>query len=352
MKKYFSLATLLTLLSLTATSQIRNSTYYSRDNINLFPDSIRVEFPDEQAFVVFELKEYNGNRTLSDFNTNLKDLIFYIKKTSNDKDFTITPHQAKVVFNGNGDKEIEVASTKSIPTKLSIKNNQMTELLPPGWEIIIRKADSKIYIYGKNLDSIEKIVGTDFSLVTTKINGQSLQSIGRKSIKARLIVRNGIVENADIEIKHPGDFLFVHPAVGFGFVSDAFYPSFTLGLAAIFRDRYGRKNHMIKLSEDYLLFTRRRLDGKLTVGPNMGISLSYGANYAKNSVSPLWMTVGVGVISNHRNNTAYDTYFRGNTMRIFASFDVRNNFTIIPEMFLTDDVSNQIYGLRLNFNLP
>jgi hypothetical protein len=254
---------------------------------------------------------------------------------------------------GQGDeKEIEVVATKSTITKVSIKDNQVTELLPPGWEIIIRNSRNKIYVYGKNLESIEKITNGNYSAVTAKVNSHLLPSLGRKSIKARLILRNGAIENADIQIKHPGDFIAATPGIGFGFVADAFYPALNLSVGAIFRDRYGRKNHMIKLTTDYMLFTRKRLDGNLTVGTNLGTSLSYAKNFSKNSPNSLWVAFGVGIVSNRYGNNVNDTYFRGGTMRIFASFDLRNNFSIVPEMFLTDNVTNMIYGLRLNYTLP
>jgi|GEM_PF-4705943 len=354
MKKTFSLTLLLTLLTIGAKSQIKNGSYYSKDHIHLFPDSIRVEFPQEQAFVIFELKEYEANHTFIDnFSSSLKDMIFYIKKTSADKDFAMTPHLARVVVGNENEKEIEVTATKETSTKLTVKNNLVAELLPPGWEITIRLKGGKIYVYGKNLESIEKIAATDFSMVTAKIKGQTVQPFERKGVKARMIVREGMIENADVELKHPGDFLIGQAGIGFGFVSDAFYPTLGTSVALIFRDRFGRKNHMVKLNLDYMLFNRKLPDGNPTVASNLATSLSYGWNFAKSSGGDRWVALGIGAVSNQSSgNIINDKYFRGNTMRVFASFDLINNFSLIPELFLTDNVNNKIYGLRLNFTLP
>jgi hypothetical protein len=142
------------------------------------------------------------------------------------------------------------------------------------------------------------------------------------------------------------------PAFGFGFVENTFYPTLSFGFAVITRDRFGRKVRMIKMSWDYLLFTRTRLDGKLTVGPNLATSLSVGWNFTKNDKTAHWLALGIGNVATHYGKNVNDTYFRGNTLRIFASFDVSNNVSLQPELFLTDNYKNLIYGLRLNYRLP
>lgn len=353
MKKLLVAITLL-LFSQHLIGQVKSVKYKERnlitDRINMFPDSIRVDLPNENSFVIFELQNYKSDYSIiNNLNSSLAELMTFIKQSSTDPDFATTPHQATIREKNDGSKEIIVQTTEANSTKITTREKQLVELLPAGWEIKIYTGNDKAYIYGKDLNSIERIAALDFKVVSDKINEQIPESIGRKAIKAYTLLIGGKIERSKIDLKKSSDLIVSEPSIGFGFISDSFYPLFKpISFTIVHRDRFGRKNLRIKLDQGYMFLTRKRLDGKTTLNLVDDTSLSLGWNLEKNNSSIRWFDLGIGVLNSNNDQT----YFRGNTLRFFLSYDAGNNFSLTPEFYLTDNVTNALGGLRLNYKFP
>ncbi len=91
---------------------------------------------------------------------------------------------------------------------------------------------------------------------------------------------------------------------------------------------------MIKLNIDYRF--------------NLGtmLSLSHGWNMAKNG-APRWVAPGIGIFKE-----ADEGNYNGSKVRVFISYDVKNNISLVPEFFFPGRLSDSVFGLKLNYTLP
>jgi hypothetical protein len=340
-------------------------THAQQKRIDFFPDSIRIELPQHRTLVVFETKKYEDNKMLIEsFPTFLKELLNHVQK-SMPTNFTETgPYKINVLithetedevlgfgkytFDAQGEKtNITIVKKELLETQVTVKQNKIVELKPPGWELIIQTKMYKAILYADGFQGLAGTAQEDFSEVGKAINNHTdLKFMGRKSIRSRMIVDNGKVVQDTLSASHPGDILSINLQGGLGFYQDKFYPELSVSTAILFRDRYNRARTKIEVNYSGLFFAERKTEGGFQTHVNSFLSLSYGKNFFGQSGDPHWTGIGAGLLVNKSGD-----YFKGKTLKLFFFNDIGNSrLQVIPEFYLTNDFKDFNYGIKLKYN--
>lgn len=341
------------------------NTHAQQKRIDFFPDSIRIELPQHRTLVVLETKKYEDDKAfIENFPAFLKELLKLAQK-SMPANFTETgPYNISVqithetedevlgigeyTFDAQGEKtNITIVKKEPLETQVTVKQNKIVELKPPGWELLIQTKMYKATLYA---DSFQGLLGTaqeDFSQAGETINSDdALKFMGRKSINARIIVENGKVLQDTLTASHPGDLLSINLHGGFGFYQDKFYPELSVSTALLFRDRYNRARTKIEVNYSGLFFAERKAEGGFQTHVNSFLSLSYGKNFNNEIGLPQWTGIGAGLLVNKSGD-----YFKGKTLKLFFFNDIGNSrLQVIPEFYLTNDFKDFNYGIKLKYN--
>jgi hypothetical protein len=315
---------------------------HDRD-INNFPDSIRIEMPDQNIIVVAEAKNFSqGVEAIKKMHAQLEDLSKYIVDNypKNEKG----SYRASVSFDQNGFKNIAVETRNNLQTQILIKNDQLLQLLPPGWEIFIQEKTYKIYVYAEKIENLKNIVSSDFEMVQTKLNESKSFITGRRSVKARFILRENNIEYQSIQYAQPLDMISLSASTGLGVYQNKLYPELTGALGLYFADRFNRASHRVELSFSSMYFAASNSEGYTSSAISSFLTLSYSKNFAQGDKKTSWLGVGGGLLVNEIQD-----FFKGKTAKLFLIKDFGNNFSLLPEFYLTDDFKKMQYGLKLHY---
>lgn len=329
-----------------------------------YPDSIRVEFTDHQAIVIFEMKYFLRDREIvKNFPSALQELLTQAKKGLPQQLDNAEPHHIAVrqykerlhVLNksagGHSFRPIEKRSEVTLSqiqqpqTTMTITKGEVTELLPPGWKISIAAPDYKVTVYGETFASLEPITQENFDGVIQKIvDDPSMKKIGKNAIISRAVVQGKSVTHQEINFIFPGDFLGLHPGGSVGILNNTLYPEVFLKTAFYFSDRFGASRERFEITYDLSFFNSPTESG-FASSNNAFLSLSYGRNFRKVSERPRWVALGAGYLI---HNGGYP--FTGKTMKIFMETDIGSpKLNVVPELYLTNDFKKATFGMKLQY---
>ena len=316
---------------------------------NPFPDSIRVEFPDQKSLMVFQFRNVTKNlQAIEDFQRQLRGWLVQIAAATANPGM---PHRAAITVKENGENEITVEEPVKKVARIRSDQNTITELLPPGWEINVSLKEVKIYVYGQSFKDLEVVADQSFEVIRTKIKAEiETHPMIRQSLDSRLIIQDQKITYSSMKRRIAGDYVELSGNAGFGFLGDKFYPELDLEVDLRFGNRYKRNNHKVSLLYQNLFFAERKADGGYSNNTNSFLSLSWSKNLNgtfwvsnKEKGSPQWFGLGAGYLILKKGD-----YFSGKTAKFFISETI-GHFTATPEIYLTNDFKNFQMGIKLSY---
>ncbi len=335
---------------------------FAQPKFKPFPDSIRVEFPEAAALVVFELKEFSKSEAVVlTFPGMLQALLDNVRKaepsTLGTESMSIEvrtgPEGTKEVGLGMkpyGERqEITIKPTAEKRTTMTlIKDRGIVEMLPPGWEITFHAREYRIYVYGSTLVALDSVSRQNFDIVANTIRTEAAiknRRSSRSNTEARLVVRGQKVESSSINHVFPGDLIGLGIQAGVGVLQNIIYPELSAKLVLTFRDRMRRPNFRPSLVINQLYFTEQTTEG-FVLQPNTFLSGVFEVNFNKKSGNASWSGLGIGYLLQGRGN-----YFQGNTMKFFITHTVPGSrFSMVPEFYLTDNFKKFTFGMTLKYS--
>ena len=326
------------------------TTYLTTPTVyNPFPDSIRVEFPDQKSLIVFQFRNVTKNlQAIEDFQRQLKGWLAQIATATAN---TGMPHRATITVKEKGENEITIEEPAAKLTRIRSDENTITELLPPGWEINVSLKAARIYVYGQSFKDLEVVASQSFEVIRAKIKAEfETHTMIRKSLVSRLILQDQKITYSSMKRRIIADYIELSGNAGFGFLGDKFYPELDLEVDLRFGNRYNRNNHKVSLLYQNLFFAERKAEGGYSNNTNSFLSLSWSKNLNstfwvsnKEKSSPQWFGLGAGYLILKKGD-----YFTGKTVKFFISETI-GHFTATPEVYLTNDFKNFQMGIRLSY---
>lgn len=311
------------------------------------PDSIRLEFPEHQSLITFELREYAGNKdVIRGFPHQLNNLLNHIKSSLTASDRS-KPHHVVAHYledKDGGKYTISIRPVSNLETKVTVDEQAILELLPPGWEIAVKMKDAHIHVYAPAFERLEELVGLNLESVIVKLNNDP-EALRQKrfGIISRIIMKDGMVQANNTTHRLSGDMLGLHAGAGVGLLRDKFYPEFNFALSVYRANRYKEYFQRISAHYELKLFTGRSPEGAYRSWPANFVSVSYALNFREDR--PRWTGVGAGFLVHDRSDL-----FTGKTIKLFLESDIGSSkLNIMPELYLTDDYNKTLYGIKLNY---
>lgn len=325
-----------------------------------YPDSIRVEMPDANGLVVFEMRNYNESSDyIRNFAKTLREALDHVRTGMAEKladspplhiDVRVMPEGTREVGISTrpyGEKQLVSIRPVSPPktTMTILKDRGVVELLPPGWEVAFESREYRVSVYASSLAALEGIPTQDFGIVADAVSGdEGMKTLGRKNIESQIVLRNGKVDQRAVNYVFPGDNIGLGLTAGVGLVQNIIYPELSLKLSLTFKDRFRRPNYRVSFVPSLLFFSESVAQG-FTYHTNTFISVIYERNFNRKSAQPNWSGIGIGFLSRSRGD-----YFQGNTAKLFITHSIPNSrFSMVPEFYLTDDFKKFTFGMTLKY---
>jgi hypothetical protein len=311
--------------------------------VNEFPDSLRVELPDQKAIILFELKNIKENpQDVENFSDRVKKIQNYL--TTSIADFSI-PHQVVITENEQLKQSITITQPAQQTTRLRIEDNEIQELLPPGWEIVWNSPASIIHLYIHDLNQLKYVSRVNFVTMASKLKTEAEQSfVGRKRMVAHTIIKNNETVFRDVKFQMPSDFLGIHFGIGFGNLQNKFYPELNVSVVVYRGNHFNQMRQKFGIDLQSQFFTPTNNDGRLS-NDNTFLSLSYGRNFSKANQRQRWTTLGAGLLVKQNGDI-----YQGNTAKFYFQTDIGNSkLNLVPELYLTDNFKKGLIGIKLNY---
>jgi len=312
------------------------------------PDSIRVEMPDQQSIITFELRQYDKNKgIIASFPKQLGDLLVHIMSSITEIELK-EPKSIEVTYIYESEDtekySIKITEVPVSTTRVIVSKDAIRELLPQGWELQIKMKEAEIHLYTPNVERLRELTTVNLQTVIARLDGdEETQRQKRMGIISRVIVQNQEVVIATVEHRTPNDMLGLHAGAGVGLYQDNFYPEFNFVTSFYFANRYKENHQRISAQYELKLFTGSSPEGEYKVRPASFVSISYAMNFSKDR--PRWTGLGIGLLAYDRSD-----FFSGKTMKLFLESDIGSpKLNIIPELYLTDDYRKAIFGIKLNY---
>lgn len=212
----------------------------AQPKFKLYPDSIRVELPDLNAMVVFEMRNYPESADfVRHFSMTLREALTSVKKSTVKSLAQSEPLHIEIHSMPEGTKEIGIGTkpygekqlvtirpmTPPQTTMTILKDKGIVELLPPGWEMYLVSKEYRIKVYASTFVFLDSIPSQDFGIVADAIRADlGVKTLGRKSIESQLIIRNHQIDQRVVNYVHPGDMIGLSIQGGVGLVQNIVYP--------------------------------------------------------------------------------------------------------------------------------
>lgn len=314
-----------------------------------YPDSIRVELPEQGSIVIFELRVYTKDKEIiGTFPARLGEIITHIKKSIPESqwrdEYTVLVTPDKTDDNKKR-SHIVITKKKEDVTRLHVEESTVLELLPPGWEITIRSERALVHVYVPDLTALEAISQKNFApLVTHLATEDEFASPQRMGVFVRVIMRDDQIITADTPgHRLPADMLGLHPGAGVGIAGDRLYPEFNFITAIYLANRFHNNRQRIAAGYELKLFSGRSEENVFHSRPASFVTLSYGINFR--GERPRWTALGVGYMVHNRSDM-----FTGKTLKLFLESDIGSEkLNLVPELYLTDDFKKSVLGIKLNY---
>jgi len=335
----------------------------SAQRINYYPDSIRIELPDQKTIAVIEMREYKAQPDfIQHFPEFLKEILGYVQKSTSANFADSGPKHIDVRLLPSGEKEIlsvgnspsykpvgektliSIRPMEQPTTEVTVKEKEIVELLPPGWELVVRAKEFKASLYADSFQSLWAVAALDFTELASQISSKVPGSLGKSTIRSLSVFRNGKVEQSSFVRKYPGDNLFLTATAGAGLFRDKLYPQLSLLLGVTFRDRFGRQNIRTSLVSDNMIFAEKITEGYQT-NVNAFLSLSFEKNFNHKTRQAQWIGIGAGLLVRKNGD-----YFTGNTAKLFIIHEMDNRrISLLPEFYLTNDFTKFAIGMTMRY---
>lgn len=311
------------------------------------PDSIRIELPDQHAIVLFEFREYAADKDLiKQFSSTLTTLNDYLKRSIAESDLS-SPHSVTVQEVKSNDKihqEITIDATTKTKTSVTIKDNAITELLPPGWEINLYAKRYHIYVYVPDYKTLIELMNISLTPAITALDADIQTHVhNRKGLYSRIVLKNDQVIFFKNDHRLPHDMLGLHAGAGVGLFRDKVYPELNFTTAFYFSNRYKPYHYRLNFSYELKFFTTKNTEGNYQSQPASFVTASFATNLRKGR--PHWTALGAGYLIHSKTDV-----FTGKTMKFFLESDIGSDkLNIVPEFYLTNDFKKFAFGLKLNY---
>lgn len=336
----------------------------SQNRINYFPDSVRLELPDEHTLIVFELKTIQKDSlVIKNFPSMMKEFLEYMKKSTPSNFSETGPYRINIKMQPEGFKEIisnseehaykpmgertimSIRKIDELQTQVILKEKQIAELLPPGWEVFIVSENFKIKVYSESFAGLTAVANEDFTQASSIIlNDSGMKVIGKKSVRARVVLQQKNISQSSVEYKYPGDNIGLNVNAGIGLFRDKLYPELSFKLALTFKDHFSRHNLRASLIYNNLFFAEKATEG-YTTNLNTFLSVSFEKNFNKKYDRPQWSGLGIGFLTIKNGD-----YFSGKTAKFFITHEMGNRVNIVPEFYLTNDFTKFALGITLKYS--
>ena len=334
---------------------------WAQPKFKLYPDSIRVELPEQSALVVFEFREFSKSEDfVRNFGGTLQTVLENIKKGSSVDLSQSSPMRIDVVTGPEGRKEVGLGTkpygerqqitltpVTTPQTRMTLlKDHGIVELLPPGWELYLSSKDYKVMVYGPAFANLELVAQENFGTVADAlVQDPGYKKMGKKSIESRQVIRDRKVDQHTTQFIYPGDMISLGVHGGVGILQNIFYPELSVKLGLMFRDRMRRPNLRPSLVANQLYFAEQTTEG-FHLSPNTFLTGMIEVNFDKRSGKASWSGLGFGFLVNRTGN-----YFQGNTARFFITHTLSGSrFSLAPEFYLTDDFKKFNFGMTLRYS--
>lgn len=312
------------------------------------PDSIRLEFPEYQSLILFELREYEANKVIiKNFPRQLGEWVNTMERslTSSDKSKL---QQAEVTYTedeeGAETYTLQIQPNTNASTEVTVREHSVVELLPPGWVIHMTMKSASIHVYAPNLERLRDLMNVNLEPVLSQLdNDPETQNGKRFGLIARVIINEGAVQHSHVSHRESRDMLGLHPGAGIGLVRERFYPEFNFTTSFYLANRYKENHQRISAHYELKFFTNRSTEGAYRSAPSAFVSVSYALNFRKDRAH--WTGLGVGWMVYNRSDV-----FTGKTLKLFFESDIGSpKLNILPELYLTNDLKHSVFGLKLNY---
>ena len=314
-----------------------------------YPDSIRIELPDQGAIVIFQLRVYAKDKNIiSIFPDRLADVVAHVKESiteaQSNEAHTVTVVPDKT--DGTDKRShITVARNNAEVTRLHVEDETMLEVLPPGWEVVMRMERAVVQVYAPDLSGLQAVSQIDFQpLITHLATDDQFANPQRMGVFVRLVMRDGeIVTAGKSGHRLPADMIGLHAGAGIGLAADRFYPEFNFVTGLYLANRFQSNRQRIAAGYELKLFSGRSAENEFRSSPASFVTLSYGINFQ--GKRPRWTALGLGYMIHNRSDI-----FTGKTMKIFLESDIGSEkLNIVPELYLTDNLRRSIFGIKLHY---
>ena len=313
-----------------------------------YPDSIRVELPEQESFIIFELRRYVDNKKIiTDFPARLSRLLDHIEK-SIPSGQQQTPHTVEVIYEDRKDDKGEflmrIVPPKQPETSVTVVSDAIVQLIPPGWNVTIQDKLAMIHLYVPDIERLRQLSVLNLDPVISHLDTDpDIFHHKRMGTISRVILSEGTVNSTLDSHRNPGDMLGLHAGAGVGLLQEKWYPEFNFSTALYFSNRFKPFHQRFMFNYDLKLFSGINERGDHFLAPATFLSFSYGLNFAKEK--PRWTALGIGYLVHNKSDI-----FKGKTLRLFLETDIGSQkLNIVPELFLTDDFRKSMFGIKLNY---
>jgi hypothetical protein len=326
-----------------------------------FPDSIKVEFPDQKSIVTFQLRDYSADITVvTSFPSTLANLCEHIKNSIPSTQ-QLAPHRVDIthtqegkleglvgherfVAKENSDKYNIVITEPSTQTSLVVKGNSTAELLPPGWEVKIKSKRFIISLYSPDFASMQALSKLDLQPVVSALEKQTADVyLKRKGITSRVIYNGDAVTYSKLDAAPIHDMLGIHIGAGAGLFKGNLYPELNFSTALYFANRHNVLRQRIELGYDLKFFSGSTSESKYDMLTNGFVNLSYSRNFS--TTRTRWTGLGIGYLVESKGGI-----YEGKTMKFFLESDIGNSkINLVPEFYLTNDFKDFNFGLKFQY---
>ena len=320
-----------------------NKFYIHVDEEHPRPDSVRIEFPELQSFVVFGLR--NAPKELHFIKFFPEELKIILKEVAKGVSDPTLPHVVKVKIDEYGKHHISITEPRELKTTLVTRFGEVRELLPPGWEIDIeiKHQHPIVHVYGPDLARLEALANQSFQTTVDSItNHVKAKPLGRSNLVTSQIIKAGAIVHSDIYERHVNEVIELGLSTGFGYVANNFCPNLSIDMNLRFSDRTNAFSSKVGFNVERMFFAERRLDGSYRSIGNTFVNL-FGAINLGDNKHTRWLGLGTGLMVNQK-----DGFFKGNTAKFYIQSTV-GRFSVSPEYYLTNGYKDGLVGLKIGY---
>ncbi len=332
--------TILGVLPISSLSAQENILPKPMHGILVYPDSIRIEFQDQNAVLLYQLKVAKENlHKLNIFPSQLSKIDNLVRQSlPNLKELKRISARER----NNEEWEIEIMdNTKT--TTLRVKGDEMEELLPPGWELDFETSYAKAHLYIHDWEDVAALIEEDFSSITASIQSKmDKEFIGRKRTISRSILANNALAFNEAKFQMPIDMLAINGSFGFGFYRNFYAPELNISAMVVRNDHFNRPYTQFGIIYENKFFTTKKESGSFITETNSFLSLGFAINAYKLD-DPFWIGFGGGFLVRNRGD-----YFQGNTAKFFITTGSKK-IKVIPEFYLTNGFQTFSLGAKITY---